>query len=139
VSQFFREKREQTFKICTKNDILISMGITHDLALDAGFTETESIFLQLVTEEACTNAMEHCEGFGSIDFDVNWLVELDRMEVSISQKGGWFEFPDALQADLAPRGRGLAVIQGIMDEVRLIQTSTNVVFWMRKDKRNHNE
>jgi serine/threonine-protein kinase RsbW len=139
VSQFFREKREHSFNIASKEDILISMGITHEMALAAGFTETESIFLKLATEEACTNAVEHCERFGSIDFDVIWLTELDRMEISVSQKGGWFEFPDALQADLAPRGRGLALIQGIMDEVRLIQTSTNVVFWMRKDRRNNND
>jgi serine/threonine-protein kinase RsbW len=139
VNQLFREKREQAFNIASKEDIIISMGITDEMALAAGFTETDSIFLKLATEEACTNALEHCEGCDNVDVEVNWLVDLDRMEICVCQIGGWFEFPHALQADLAPRGRGLALIQGIMDEVRLFQTSTHVVFWMRKDRRNNNE
>jgi serine/threonine-protein kinase RsbW len=139
TSQFFKERYRQTLNLCCKDDILIAMGITEKLARAARFSDDESILLRLVTEEACMNASEHGTPHGYGNIEVSWLVDSGTMVISVSQNGEEFEIPKGLQANLEPRGRGLALIQGIMDEIRLIPTGAGVTLWMRIDRRNKHE
>jgi serine/threonine-protein kinase RsbW len=139
MSQFLEGDTQLRMNIGCKEDILVAMETTWEMAHTAEFSEKESILLQLVTEEACMNAIEHGRRLGNGDIEVTWLISPGHMEISVSQNGEGFEIPNTLQANLEPRGRGLALIQGIMDEIRLIQTGAYVTLWMRKDRRNRNE
>lgn len=127
----------QILNIYKTDDIALAMEITGTIAARTGFSEHDSILLQLVTEEACMNAFEHGCAAGNGVFKISWLVESDIMEITVCQNGEAFE----LHNELAPpvnggsRGRGLVLIQGIMDEVRLIPSGAHVTLSMRRRRR----
>lgn len=126
----------KTLIIRNADDIVLAMKITKKIADSTGFSENESVLLQLVTEEACMNAFEHGCPCDNCEFLVTWSVEADIMEIRVRQNGEVFnlnnEHPVALKG--ISRGRGLLLIQGIMDEVKLIPTGAYVTLLMRKGK-----
>ncbi|WP_379163706.1 ATP-binding protein [Paenibacillus sp. sgz5001063] len=127
----------QILVIHTRSDIALAMETTRRIALLTEFSEHESILLQLVTEEACMNAFEHGCPSGNCEFRVSWLVESDIMEIRVCQNGESFELENeqAQPVKIGSRGRGLVLIQGIMDEVRLIPTGPYITLSMRKKRK----
>ncbi len=127
----------QILVIYRADDIALAMEITRTIAARAGFSEHDSILLQLVTEEACMNAFEHGCPAGNCMFKITWLVQSDVMEITICQSGEAFELHnDPLSpVKTGSRGRGLVLIKGIMDEVKLIPSGAYVTLLMRRGRR----
>lgn len=127
----------QILVIHSRNDIALAMETTRRIAVRTEFSEHESILLQLVTEEACMNAFEHGCPSGTCEFRVSWLVESDIMEIRVCQNGESFEMSNEQTepVKIGSRGRGLVLIQGIMDEVCLIPTGPYVTLSMRKKRK----
>ncbi|SEU23579.1 ATP-binding protein [Paenibacillus sp. NFR01] len=117
------------------DDIVKAMDITRSLAELTGFSEHDCVLLQLVTEEACMNAFEHGCPMGNCEFRISWTVDADAMEITVCQSGE-FELQPNREAPLkgGSRGRGLILIQSIMDETRLIPTGIYVSLVMRKGR-----
>jgi serine/threonine-protein kinase RsbW len=133
MSPFHNERQAQT--ISSKEDIMAALEMTKEMAKAADFTEMDSIFLRIATEEACMNAYEHSRGQNDRSIEVTWVITSDSIEISVSQKGGAFEIAALEDPGVRLRGRGLALIWGIMDEVKLIVAECYVTFWMRKERR----
>ncbi|OKP85128.1 hypothetical protein A3844_17920 [Paenibacillus helianthi] len=127
----------QILVIHSRSDIALAMKTTHRIAMLTEFSDHESILLQLVTEEACMNAFEHGCPSGTCEFRISWLVESDIMEIRVCQNGGSFELSNepTQPVKIGSRGRGLVLIQGIMDEVRLIPTGPYITLSMRKKRK----
>jgi serine/threonine-protein kinase RsbW len=131
------EMNRQFLNIYRVDDIVLAMGITKKIAESTGFSEHDSVLLQLVTEEACMNAFEYGFPLGICDFKIAWLVESGIMEITVGQNGEAFELHHDLASQMKclSRGRGLVLIQGIMDEVKLIPTESYVTLLMRRGRR----
>ncbi|MEK4324527.1 ATP-binding protein [Paenibacillus sp. FSL R7-0297] len=125
----------QILVIYRRNDIALAIDITRKIAQISGFSEHESILLQLVTEEACTNAFEHGSSSDICRFRISWLVESDIMEIKVCQNGPSFELHNGEVFPVGLHGRGLMLIHGIMDDVRLISEGAYVTLYMCKKRR----
>jgi serine/threonine-protein kinase RsbW len=136
MNSLTEEKYLQIMVIYKFMDIALAMDTTREIAGITGFSEHESILLQLVTEEACMNAFEHGSPSGICSFRIFWRVESDVMEIKVCQHGGGFELHNEVVSPVkaGSHGRGLMLIQGIMDEVRIIPTDACVTLCMRKKK-----
>ena len=134
---FSSEIDRQALIIYRADDIVFAKGITKKIAESAGFSEHDTVLLQLVAEEACMNAFEHGFPLGKFDFEIAWLVEAGIMEITVCQNGEVFELhhDPASKTKFLSHGRGLLLIQGIMDEVKLIPTGSNLTLLMRKGRR----
>ncbi|ETT30734.1 ATP-binding protein [Paenibacillus sp. FSL P4-0338] len=125
----------QILVIYNRDDIVLAIKTTRKIAQISGFSEHESILLQLVTEEACMNAFEHGSSSDICRFRVSWLVESDIMEIKVCQSGGSFELHHEQVSPFGLHGRGMMLIHGIMDEVRLISEDAYVTLYMTKKRR----
>ncbi len=137
MNVLFEGTYREILVIYKPDDIALAMETTRTIAAQAGFSEHDSILLQLVTEEACMNAFEHGCPAGNCMFKITWLVESDTMEITVCQNGEAFELHNdpASPVKVGSRGRGLVLIQGIMDEVRLIPSGAYVTLSMRRRRR----
>jgi anti-sigma regulatory factor (Ser/Thr protein kinase) len=94
----------------------------------AGASDDASYELILTICEAAGNAIEHAYGPGDEVFEVE--VELDGGTViaSVRDNGTWRERPDRRDH----RGRGLRIIEGLMDEVELVKNPSGTLVRMRR-------
>ncbi|MFL5839210.1 MAG: SpoIIE family protein phosphatase [Thermoleophilaceae bacterium] len=92
-----------------------------------GATEEEAQAIQLACHEACTNAIEHGYRFGEATFEVAGQLRDGELTLTISDSGGWRGAGDA------DRGRGFALMEGLMDgvEVNPGRDGTTVVMTRR--------
>jgi anti-sigma regulatory factor (Ser/Thr protein kinase) len=79
----------------------------------AGATEDEAYAVQLACHEACTNAIEHGYRFGEATFEMTCELRDDLLTLTITDAGGWRGAGDA------DRGRGFALMEGLMDTVEV--------------------
>jgi anti-sigma regulatory factor (Ser/Thr protein kinase) len=77
----------------------------------AGANPDEAYSIQLACHEACTNAIEHAYRFGDATFEVACELRDTCLTVTVSDSGGWRGAGDA------DRGRGFALMEGLMDTV----------------------
>ena len=77
----------------------------------AGATEDEVYGIQLACHEACTNAIEHGYRFGDATFEVGCEMRDHKLTLTVTDSGGWRGAGDA------DRGRGFALMEGLMDTV----------------------
>jgi PAS domain S-box-containing protein len=92
----------------------------------AGANEDEAFEITLTISEAAGNAIEHAYGPGDASFTVEAAV-LDREVVaSVSDSGSWRDQRDN------QRGRGLRIIEGLMDTVEVSREPTGTVVTMRR-------
>jgi len=72
--------------------------------------------IRLAVSEACSNVVEHSDD--SDEYEVRVELENDQCEIRVIDAGRGFD-ADALQVAMpgpdAPRGRGLAIMQAVMD------------------------
>jgi PAS domain S-box-containing protein len=77
----------------------------------AGATVEEAQAIQLACHEACTNAIEHGYRFGEATFEVVGELRDGELTLTVTDSGGWRGAGDA------DRGRGFALMEGLMDGV----------------------
>jgi PAS domain S-box-containing protein len=77
----------------------------------AGATTEEAQAIQLACHEACTNAIEHGYRFGEATFEVLGELRDGELTLTVVDSGGWRGAGDV------DRGRGFALMEGLMDGV----------------------
>ncbi len=83
----------------------------------SGASEEDVEVTQMACHEACSNAIEHGYGFGDGSFTIDGRIENGKVVLEVSDRGKWVERPDG--GGLPHRGRGLSMMQALMDAVRL--------------------
>jgi serine phosphatase RsbU (regulator of sigma subunit)/anti-sigma regulatory factor (Ser/Thr protein kinase) len=93
----------------------------------AGATTEEAQAIQLACHEACTNAIEHGYRFGEASFEVSGELRDGELTLTVTDSGGWRGAGDA------DRGRGFALMEGLMDGVEVTpgRDGTTVVMTRR--------
>ena len=93
----------------------------------AGATSEEAQAIQLACHEACTNAIEHGYRFGEATFEVCGELRDGELTLTVTDSGGWRGAGDA------DRGRGFALMEGLMDGVEVTpgRDGTTVVMTRR--------
>lgn len=126
----------EDLKIMSIEDISKAMEITDKCSNLMSFDPKEKLFLKLATEEACMNAYEYCVKHGHLSIKVCWNVNEDGLTINIVHKGEVFpiERKDKDEVNVGLRGRGLQIIQNIMDNVCVNQREEKVCFSMLKYK-----
>jgi PAS domain S-box-containing protein len=93
----------------------------------AGATGEEAQAIRLACHEACTNAIEHGYRFGEATFEVVGELRDGGLTLTVTDSGGWRGAGDA------DRGRGFALMEGLMDGVEVTpgREGTTVVMTRR--------
>jgi PAS domain S-box-containing protein len=88
----------------------VRRALTRWLA-QAGATVEEAQAIELACHEACTNAIEHGYRFGEATFEVIGQLHEGKLTLTVTDSGGWRGAGDV------DRGRGFALMEGLMDGV----------------------
>lgn len=80
---------------------------------EGGATQDEAYAVQLACHEACTNAIEHGYRFGEATFEVTGELRDAELTLTVTDSGGWRGAGDA------DRGRGFALMEGLMETVEV--------------------
>lgn len=105
---------------------------------DQGIPEKELFSFELCVAEAGNNALEYAEGSAQdLDLVAEALCTPDQIELRVTDHTPGFVLPErvALPSPLCDRGRGLFIIQSMMDEVRYLNDEHGNVLIMRKRRR----
>ena len=86
----------------------------------------ERFELTLAVSEAAMNAIEHAYGPGDAEFDVTAGIRRGEFHAEVRDNGRW---RDRRSDD---RGRGLAIIEALMDDVEVKAEPTGTIVRMRK-------
>jgi anti-sigma regulatory factor (Ser/Thr protein kinase) len=92
----------------------------------AGADEEEAFEITLTISEAAGNAIEHAYGPGDAVFYVEAAVDGGEIVASVRDTGSWRDQRDD------QRGRGLKIMNGLMDDVEVTRTSTGTVVTLRR-------
>jgi anti-sigma regulatory factor (Ser/Thr protein kinase) len=92
----------------------------------AGAGEREAYEIMLTVCEAAGNAIEHAYGPGDATFEVEARVEDDDVVATVRDQGTWRDRRGE------HRGRGLAIIDGLMDDVQVSHEHGGTVVRMRR-------
>ena len=96
---------------------------------EAGFSEADAYDIELATNEACTNIIEHGYMENS-DGRIECSIEVDEKSVTVVLRDWGTPFDasdvpdkdfDVPLQDLGPRGSGLRIMRGSMDDVEFEQ------------------
>ena len=91
-----------------------------------GASEEETYEVTLTISEAAGNAIEHAYGPGDASFRVQAVVEDGELVVVVRDFGSWREQRGA------DRGRGLSIIEGLMDHVEVVREADGTTVKMRR-------
>jgi anti-sigma regulatory factor (Ser/Thr protein kinase) len=92
----------------------------------AGASEEEAYEITLTVSEAAGNAIEHAYGPGDETFEIEARLEDGAVVASVRDSGRWRE-PRGVE-----RGRGLKIIEALMDEVEVSAAKPGTVVRMRR-------
>jgi PAS domain S-box-containing protein len=92
----------------------------------AGASEEETYEVILTISEAAGNAIEHAYGPGDASFRVQAVVEDAELVVVVRDSGRW---RDQRGDD---RGRGLSIIEGLMEQVEVVREAHGTTVRMRR-------
>jgi len=98
----------------------------------AGASEDESYEITLTISEAAGNAIEHAYGPGDASFRVQAVVEDSELVVVVRDSGRWRARPGRGGPEGAARGRGLSIIEGLMDQVEVVREEHGTTVRMRR-------
>jgi PAS domain S-box-containing protein len=99
--------------------------------LDAvGATAQERYEITLTVCEAAANAIEHAYGPADAEFELEVMLEGDRVCAVIRDTGTWRKQPRA--SSDGTRGRGLGIIQGLMDNVEISRSDAGTTVSMSR-------
>ena len=82
----------------------------------SGASEEDVGIAQMACHEACSNAIEHGYGFGEGSFTIDGHMDNGKVVLEVTDQGTWIERPEG---GLPYRGRGLALMEALMDTVQL--------------------
>jgi PAS domain S-box-containing protein len=82
----------------------------------SGASEEDVEIAQMACHEACSNAIEHGYAFGEGSFTIEAHVENGKVVLEVSDSGTWIDRPEG---GLPHRGRGIALMEALMDAVQL--------------------
>ncbi|HEV2873548.1 MAG TPA: SpoIIE family protein phosphatase [Thermoleophilaceae bacterium] len=82
----------------------------------SGASQEDVEIAQMACHEACSNAIEHGYGFGEGSFTIDAHMENGKVVLEVCDRGTWIERPEG---GLPHRGRGLALMEALMDAVQL--------------------
>ncbi|UJF32881.1 ATP-binding protein [Paenibacillus hexagrammi] len=83
--------RQRTITSIT--EILEAMQVSMEYSREAGFTGSKPHLVQLITEEACTNAWEYQAAAGRFGFEIQWYLDDMSLEITVFQQEGCFALP----------------------------------------------
>ena len=92
----------------------------------AGADDSETYEIMLTVCEAAGNAIEHAYGPGDATFDVEARLDSRELVATVSDHGHWRERRGT------HRGRGLNIIEGLMDQVEVSSEPEGTVVRMRR-------
>jgi PAS domain S-box-containing protein len=95
----------------------------------AGASSQERYEVTLTVCEAAANAIEHAYGPADADFEVEVRLEDGEVLARVSDSGRWREQRPAADGT---RGRGLGIIEGLMDEVEVTRSELGTTVRMRR-------
>jgi len=85
----------------------------------AGAGEEERFEITLTVCEAAANAIEHAYGPGDAEFEVSARREGALVQITVRDFGVWRERRGPGAGEAEARGRGLKIMEGMMDEVEI--------------------
>ena len=95
---------------------------------EAGVDQEVEQSTVLAVSEAAANAIEHAYGFDGLrDVVVVARVDEDELHVSVEDEGSWRE-----PAERSDRGRGMPIMEAVMEEVVVERQSRGTVVRMRR-------
>lgn len=104
-------------------------------ALQAGLSRRDADALTLATHEAVMNAIEHGNRSDpSLQVMILLRETEDRVEVQVLDQGPGLSATPAPFRPLADRGRGIALMRGLVDELRLSRARGEAVLVMHKKR-----
>jgi anti-sigma regulatory factor (Ser/Thr protein kinase) len=102
-----------------RNMIPAVTGFVHEAALSEGLTPQEAGQLEVITEEACLNVMQHAfEGRENAFLDVFLERRPGQFVISVEDKGLPFDWKKVHQGEKA--GFGISLMKAFTDEIRYI-------------------
>jgi serine phosphatase RsbU (regulator of sigma subunit)/anti-sigma regulatory factor (Ser/Thr protein kinase) len=115
----------------------VSVAIRNFLA-EQGVSEKELFSYELCIAEASNNAVEYAQGFSrGLKPIAEALFTPTQIELRVTDHTAGFALPEHLPppSPLTDRGRGLFLIQSVMDEVRYLRGTNENILVMRKKRR----
>lgn len=100
----------------------IHRWLTH---YDLGAGETYDVVL--AASEAIANSIEHAYQNTQAEVLIKGYIHEDHVELSVEDRGSWL-----LETKTEERGRGLLIIEEIMDEHKIEQGKNGTTVWMKK-------
>jgi PAS domain S-box-containing protein len=94
--------------------------------VEVGASDAEAYEITLTVCEAAGNAIEHAYGPGDATFEVEAAMRDGELVATVRDSGTWRDRRGT------HRGRGLKIIEGLMDEVEVSTESTGTVVCMRR-------
>jgi serine phosphatase RsbU (regulator of sigma subunit)/anti-sigma regulatory factor (Ser/Thr protein kinase) len=107
---------------------------------EQGVPEKELFSFELCVAEASTNAITYAQGHSlKLEPVAEALCTADQIELRVTDHTPGFVLPEriAQPSPLSDGGRGLFIIQSVMDEVRYLRGSKENILIMRKRRRAH--
>lgn len=121
-----------SFTLPARSDTLASLrAILRRWMGQADIRDEDAYDVLVSCGEACTNAIEHAYGPGDGSFDVEAWID-GGVHVVVRDAGRWREPRPSI------RGRGLSIMQGLMDEVRIDSNENGTQVHMFKQLRTTN-
>jgi PAS domain S-box-containing protein len=94
-----------------------------------GASEEDVEIAQMACHEACSNAIEHGYGFGEGSFTIDARLENGKVVLEVADHGSWIERPEG---GLPHRGRGIALMEALMDAVELRHDNGGTIVRMER-------
>lgn len=96
-----------------------------------GASDEEAYEVTLTISEAAGNAIEHAYGPGDASFRVQAVVENGEIVVVVRDSGQWRD-PRGHAPTGGGRGRGLSIIEGLMENVEIVREAHGTTVRMRR-------
>jgi PAS domain S-box-containing protein len=95
----------------------------------SGASDEDVEVAQMACHEACSNAIEHGYGFGEGSFTIDGRFENGKVVLEVSDQGTWIDRPEG---GLPHRGRGLALMEALMDAVHVSRDGAGTTVRMER-------
>jgi anti-sigma regulatory factor (Ser/Thr protein kinase) len=134
-------ERPATLRLAIAPDVESARRVSEEIRsflAEQGVPEKELFSYELCVAEACYNAIEYAEGDGRrFEPIVEVLFARNLIEMRVTDHTAGFVMPEWVTppSPKAERGRGLFLIQSVMDEVRYLRGPSENTLVMRKRRR----
>jgi len=96
----------------------------------AGASSQEQYEVTLTVCEAAANAIEHAYGPADADFELDVRLKEGEVLATVTDSGSWRE-PRSANPE-GTRGRGMGIIEGLMDDVEVTRSESGTTVRMRR-------